>query len=87
MKEIGSLAAVRGLGLVEKAVHGFSGEKFFAPSQVVALTHAPRGQQARDFGRGQPFQQDAGRFLNGRLFVFDLDVYNFCIRRAARATF
>src|ERR1017187_1509393 len=78
LKRIGSLAAVQALRLFVKAVHGFSGKKFFARGKVIALADTPRGKQARDFGCGQTFQEDGGRFLDGRLFVLDLDAHNCC---------
>ncbi len=37
LKEIGSLVAVRGLCLVEKAVHSFPGKQFIAEFEVIAL--------------------------------------------------
>jgi hypothetical protein len=71
VKRIGSLAAVCSLRLVEKAVHRFSGEQFLAQFQVVALTGLPGGEQARDFGHGQPLHLDFDRLGGGRGFLLD----------------
>lgn len=63
------------LGLLEQAVHRFSGEELVARFNVVAGTDLECGEQARDFGNWHFFQEDGGGFLDSGEFVFDGDAH------------